>query len=411
MRRAAVIRMSALAARSCLFREAKRVFFDKKRRVQYNDLARIRRVLTAADIRNGSSYPGDGWINTMGSDSMDIIIFGAVSLFCWAVFAFFFSRDRSRYRNCYFLFIALLSIVPFFLSVSGPYMNIAAAIMINAVLLALLIVPVFLIFNGIIMIKREGKHLSQLLSLALGIMILVGEAAFVFALAGPYWANGIPQDHPAWLLACVLVSATVIYGSMSFLIFMIYTLFLQIIPRKKDFDYVIIHGAGLLDGQRVSKLLRDRLDKAIEVYRKDPTPPKLIPSGGQGSDETISEAEAMKGYLMEQGIPESDIILEDDSKTTYENLLNSKKIVDIIEGRKYTALVTSNYHVYRALRYCRKIGLVCTGIGSHVAFYYWPSALIREFIAIHAEKKHAVLFIAGWIACMLFLLIVFKEWI
>ena len=208
----------------------------------------------------------------------------------------------------------------------------------------------------------------------------------------------------------MMVSTTVIYGSMSFLIFMIYTLFLQIIPRKKDFDYVIIHGAGLLDGQRVSKLLRDRLDKAIEVYRKDPTPPKLIPSGGQGSDETISEAEAMKSYLLEQGIPENDIILEDASKTTYENLLNSKKIMDIIEGRKYTALVTSNYHVYRALRYCRKIGLVCTGIGSHVAFYYWPSALIREFIAIHAEKKHAVLFLAGWVICMAMLLVTFLIW-
>lgn len=42
---------------------------------------------------------------------------------------------------------------------------------------------------------------------------------------------------------------------MTFLIFMIYTLFLQIIPRKKDFDYVIIHGAGLLHGEQLTKLL------------------------------------------------------------------------------------------------------------------------------------------------------------
>ena len=340
---------------------------------------------------------------------MHIIGFGMVSLLCWTLFFFAFSKDRSRYRNCYFLFIALLSIVPFLLSLSGPYMNTVAVIIISAVLLILLIVPFFLIYNGIVMIKREGRHLSQLLSLALGGMILLGEAAFFLALFGPYFTEG-DYSHSLWFLICMMVSVTVIYGSMSFLIFMIYTLFLQIIPRKKDFDYVIIHGAGLLDGQRVSKLLRDRIDKAIEVYRKDPTPPKLIPSGGQGSDETISEAEAMKSYLMEQGIPEKDIILEDASKTTYENLLNSKKIMDIIEGRKYTALVTSNYHVYRALRYCRKISLVCTGIGSHVAFYYWPSALIREFIAIHAEKKHAVLFLAGWVICMAMLLIPFLFW-
>ena len=95
-----------------------------------------------------------------------------------------------------------------------------------------------------------------------------------------------------------------------------------------------------------------------------------------------------------------DIIPETDSRTTQENIEFSKKILDQMDDRKYTALVTSNYHVYRALRYCKKAGLKCTGIGSHVALYFWPSALIREFIAIHAEKKHAVLFIAGWLVCI-----------
>ena len=108
----------------------------------------------------------------------------------------------------------------------------------------------------------------------------------------------------------------------------------------------------------------------------------------------------MRRYLISKGIPESDIILEDRSATTFENLKNSKDIIDSTEGRKYTALVTSNYHVYRALRYCKAIGLKCTGIGSRVAFYYWPSALIREYIAIHAEKKHAVIFVIGWLICV-----------
>ena len=344
---------------------------------------------------------------------MYTIGFGVIAILCWAWFLFSINRDRSRYRNCYYLFIALLSVIPFLLSASGPYMNAVAVVMLNALLLALLIVPFFLIHNGIVMMKREGRHLPQLLSLALGITILLGETAFIFVLFGPYFSSKLLSEREFFrstlFIACLLFSATVIYGSVSFLIFMLYTLFLQIIPRKKDFDYVIIHGAGLLDGQRISKLLKDRLDKAVEVYRKDPTPPKLIPSGGQGEDESVSEAEAMKGYLLERGIPESDILLEGESKSTYENLENSKKIIDSFEGRKYTALVTSNYHVYRALRYCRKIGLVCTGIGSHVAFYYWPSALIREFIAIHAEKKHAILFIAGWVVFIIMLLSVFLR--
>ena len=116
-----------------------------------------------------------------------------------------------------------------------------------------------------------------------------------------------------------------------------------------------------------------------------------------------------KDYLLEQGIPESDILMEDRSTTTLENLKFSKDIIDSREGRKYTALVTSNYHVYRALRYCRRVGLKCKGIGSHVALYYWPSALIREFIAVHTEKKHAILFVLGWAFWMWFTVMLIKA--
>lgn len=91
--------------------------------------------------------------------------------------------------------------------------------------------------------------------------------------------------------------------------------------------------------------------------------------------------------------------------TTFENLKFSKRIIDAREGSKYTVLVTSNYHVYRALRYCRKNKMKCTGVGSHVAFYYWPSALIREFIAVHSEKKHLITFIIGWVLCMIPLIV------
>ncbi len=326
----------------------------------------------------------------------------AFSMFCWTMFVLYFRKDRSRYRNCYLLSLALLSLFPLAVGVLGRYSSMPVMLTLWLGLLIILIVPFFLIFNGIVMIRKEGRHLSQLLSLVFGIAILIGELITFGGILRYAALDGkepfIPQTFIAVFAA--LFSFTVIYGSVSFLIFMIYTLFLQIIPRKKDFDFVIIHGAGLLDGNRVSKLLQDRLDKAIEVYRADPTPPRLIPSGGKGSDESISEAEAMTQYLVSRGIPEEDILPEDQSTTTLENLQFSKKILDSFEGRKYTALVSSNYHVYRALRYCREIGLKCTGIGSHVAWYFWPSALIREYIAIHMEKKHFILFAGGWLACV-----------
>ena len=338
---------------------------------------------------------------------MQSVIFLLPALCLWALFGYAFHRDRSRYRNCYLLFLALTGSVPFVLSLFGDNMGSAVLVSFIAVMVALLIVPFFLMHNGVVMIRREGRQLSHLLSLALGAAILIGEIATAAIFLRYSTADALDETfrRSGWFVAGSLVSVTVIYGSMAFLIFMIYTVFLQIIPRKRDFDYVIIHGAGLLHGDQLSRLLRDRVDKAIRVYRKDPTPPKLIPSGGRGGDETISEAEAMRRYLLEQGIPEEDILMEDASATTLENLRFSKRILDGQEGRKYTALVTSNYHVYRALRYCRRIGLQCTGIGSRVAFYYWPSALIREFIAIHTEKKHALLFILGWLVCVALVLL------
>ena len=123
---------------------------------------------------------------------IQVIGTGFVSLISWAVFAFFFHKDRSRYRNCYFLSVALASLIPFILTLSGKYMNRVAVIMMNAALLFLLIVPFFLIYNGIVMIRKEGKHLSQLLSLGLGIVILLGEAAFVATVFGFYLSDRFP---------------------------------------------------------------------------------------------------------------------------------------------------------------------------------------------------------------------------
>ena len=329
-----------------------------------------------------------------------ILITLLFTMIWWGIFYHSFYKDRSRYRNCHLLAIALLSLVPLAMNLSGSHMREVFMVTFFTTTIALLIVPFFLIHNGIVMIKREGRSAAHLLSLALGVAVLIGEILTIYNVAVYSFVYGVEATERYFssdsFLVQALIIVTVVYGSVTFLIFTIYSVFLMIIPRSKDFDYVIIHGAGLINGEKVSRLLQERLDKAILIYRKDPSPTKLIPSGGKGSDESISEAEAMKRYLLEQGIPEDDIILEDRSTTTLENLRFSKEIIDSREGRRYTALVTSNYHVYRALRYCRRVGLKCKGIGSHVAFYFWPSALIREFIAIHTEKKHAILFAAGW---------------
>ena len=334
---------------------------------------------------------------------MNIYIFrmAVVALIFWSILLVSMIRDRSRYRNCYFLMAAIAATLPVLVLLGGEKWRIIFFITSSILIILALLLPIVLIGNGVVMVRREGHHPGNLLSLFLGIFIGLGEAAFFYMLIRytntqtPVTLSRLLSTRTAVLMA--LLSQSAIYTSLNILAFMLYTLLLQTIPRKRDFDYVIIHGAGLLGGNKVSRLLADRIDKAIEIYHKDPTPPFLIPSGGKGGDESISEAEAIRNYLIAHKIPREKILLENRSGTTYENLAYSRKIIDAREGRKYTALVSSNYHVYRALRYCRRIGLKCTGIGSRVALYYYPSAMIREFIAIQCEKKHAFWFIVGWL--------------
>lgn len=330
---------------------------------------------------------------------MAVLVAFVFMLVCWGAFIYMFNKDRSRYRNCYLLIIAATSIFPFLWIVGGKYGWFVTLVIFWGVLIITVIMPFFLIINGVTMIRREGLRLAHMLSLGLGFIILIGEIAVIsiFVRDITSQAFGAELYRNARSVVEIFISLSVFYLSVSFFTFMIYVVFLQIIPKKKNFDYIIIHGAGLLDGDRIPKLLSNRIDKAIEVYKKDDTPTKIIPSGGQGPDESISEAEAMKRYLVEKGIPEKDILLEDKSTTTYENISFSKNIIEQDGMGSGVALVTSNYHVYRALRYARKNDLKCIGIGSPVAFYYWPSALIREYIAIHAEKKHVVMLFVGWV--------------
>ena len=105
----------------------------------------------------------------------------------------------------------------------------------------------------------------------------------------------------------------------------------------------------------------------------------------------------MKQYLVAQGIPEMHIVLEGRSATTRENLLFSKQIIDARPGGRKTALVSSNYHIYRCLCLAREVGLKCTGIGAKVALYYWPSALIREFAAVFLTKRFFIWAMLGWL--------------
>lgn len=118
-------------------------------------------------------------------------------------------------------------------------------------------------------------------------------------------------------------------------------------------EYAIVLGAKVKEGNIPSLALRYRLEAALEYAQSYPHI-KLVVSGGQGSDEDIEEAVVMKDYLVEHGIEEERIILENKSTSTYENLLFSQEILpDDVEA---VTIITSDFHLQRSKMIAEGLG-------------------------------------------------------
>ena len=144
-------------------------------------------------------------------------------------------------------------------------------------------------------------------------------------------------------------------------------------------DYVIVLGAQIkADGP--SKALQYRLDEAIRYLNENPSS-KVIVSGGQGSDEHISEAQGMYEYLVEKGIEKDRIIKEDKSVNTTQNLAFSAEYLD--RERDSVAVVTNNFHVFRAVKIAEKAGYqnVC-GIAAKGEPFLQINNMMREFFGV-----------------------------
>ena len=130
----------------------------------------------------------------------------------------------------------------------------------------------------------------------------------------------------------------------------------------------------------------------------------FIPSGGKGIDEVIAEADAIKNYLVSTGIPESSILVENQSENTYENLRNSMELI-----RNHTkndnpkiAFSTTNYHVFRSGVFASRQNIKAEGIGAKTKRYFWINAFIREFIAaLVSEWKTHMAIIMIWIVVII----------
>jgi uncharacterized SAM-binding protein YcdF (DUF218 family) len=122
----------------------------------------------------------------------------------------------------------------------------------------------------------------------------------------------------------------------------------------KPSDCAIVLGAAVWDG-KPSTAMRERLDIALQVYR-DNLVNHIILSGGLGMGDQLSEAQVMKVYLLENGVPETAILMEENSHSTMENLHNSRDIMQE-HGYSNAIVVTHGFHALRSRLMAESIGI------------------------------------------------------
>ena len=259
---------------------------------------------------------------------------------------------------------------------------------------------ILVIISNISLIRKEGININNILGIILGIFLcfttilpeIMNNLLYSATWIDIHNQNGIELYLYNFTETVIFISVTYIECILAGTIIM----GLKSAKRipKFDKDCIIILGCQIKKDGTLTNLLKGRVNRAIEFSKmqKVETGKDIIfvPSGGKGSDEIISEAQAMKNYLIEQGIKEENILIEDKSKNTFENIKFSSNIIkENIKDAKI-AFSTTNYHVFRAGNIATSQNLYIEGIGAKTKSYFWINAFIREFIAtiFYEKKKH-----------------------
>lgn len=286
--------------------------------------------------------------------------------------------------------------VPFvqFLLIAGAIAVVAVILMFPFVLIATMLI------SGVQLIRKEGFSLSNLLSLGAGMAYIV--YLVVWSMLYGIQKKGFFSFLYLYLSFCLYFTLSV------FALYTISSLLNLLRVRKKTYRSILVLGCGLKENGEVTPLLAGRVDKGIEAYRQNPGS-RMVLSGGKGGDEVLAEGEAMKHYALQQGVPKSDILVEDKSANTRENLLFSEKLIreDAGEESGNLLVVTNNYHVLRALLLAKNLGIPCDGRGSRTKLYFSLNAFVREWIAylVIWRKKYVAVLAGGFVvigaACLL----------
>jgi len=339
-------------------------------------------------------------------ESRNHTFYFVIPLGFFALFAFFYFKEKRRLINGFLFNLFLVSLAAYLtvllFQTENLFLMILAFLVVVDLVLILLFglyaLIIFLYWNGFVVLKKEGPSLANLLTLLLAISLTV----YLF------YATVASNLLPEWTAPLLsIVPFLLFYFFFVFYNFLTISILYQFNRPRYSQDYIVVLGAGLLNGETVTPLLKARIDKAIHFYHAQTYAtlhsPTLVMSGGQGPDEKIPESIAMKQYALAQGIPETDILVETRSRNTLENMRFSKELMlDHYGSEDFQAIfTTNNYHLFRAGLFARQTHLAADGIGAKTAFYFLPNAFLREYLAVLVMYKRQHLIVSSLVIVLL----------
>lgn len=190
------------------------------------------------------------------------------------------------------------------------------------------------------------------------------------------WNNLIGKIILSIIGLCVVIIAGI---TIILSIFMIETA----VQKPSENSTAIVLGCRVYE-ERAGLMLIERLDAAYS-YLSENEDSVCVLSGGQGPGEKISEAECMYRYLIDKGIASERLYKEEMSTSTRENLAFSKKIIEQYNLNPKVAIVTNEFHGYRARKVADSLGLESSAVSGKTAWWLFPTYYVRELYGIIYE--------------------------
>lgn len=150
------------------------------------------------------------------------------------------------------------------------------------------------------------------------------------------------------------------------------------LPPVGAYETIVVLGAQVKADGTPSVALERRMRVALDAYEARPC--LIVACGAQGANEPVAEGTLMREWLIAHGARPEDVVAETDSYNTRQNLENARKIMEA-RGLGEALIVTSDYHVARALRLCEQAGISATGMGSPSKPEYFLKNHIQESLS------------------------------